>query len=452
MKTKKRRMEFISFYDHTGLEKHFAKMARKGWLIEGISNLYWTYRKIEPQDLHFCVTYYPKASDFDPEPTEGQQRLLDFCAHTGWKLCCTWFQMQVFYNEQENPVPLETDPVLEIETLHKACKKNFLPSHFILAALGLLLGGNFLGTLSVVPITVLSQSSRILTGIAWLCMVAISGVELFTYFLWHRKAVKMARDGIFVDTVSTTKYQMGIMVVLMIAVVWWLTNLFAADDPMLFWVAVLMLTYTVGLMLLVNGIKKGLKKAKASRGTNKALTIIACFVLSFAMTGIVTGVVLSAVNAGLLEPNPKTEEIPLSLSDLMEIKEEEYEVGTEFQQTVFLGHRTVHHRPDYSLKFSGAVPDLLYTVTTVKVPVFYEWCKDQYLEGRLMGAAASKDVGYDLTEATPWGAEEAYRQLDKYGNPKTSFLLFYEKTIVLIHFDWEPTRSQMAIVAEKLGS
>ena len=37
MKTKKRRMEFISFYNHTGLEKHFAKMAKKGWLIESMT-------------------------------------------------------------------------------------------------------------------------------------------------------------------------------------------------------------------------------------------------------------------------------------------------------------------------------------------------------------------------------------------------------------------------------
>jgi len=51
MKTKKRRLEALSFYDHTGIEKHLADMARKGWMIEQISNYYWTYRKIEPQEL-----------------------------------------------------------------------------------------------------------------------------------------------------------------------------------------------------------------------------------------------------------------------------------------------------------------------------------------------------------------------------------------------------------------
>ena len=107
MKTKKRRLEFFSFYNHTGIEQHLVEMAQKGWMIESISNFYWTYRKIEPKNIHFSVSYYPRASDFDPGPTEEQQTFHDFCAHTGWQLACTWFQMQVFYNEKESPIPLD---------------------------------------------------------------------------------------------------------------------------------------------------------------------------------------------------------------------------------------------------------------------------------------------------------------------------------------------------------
>ena len=196
MKTKKRRMEYISFYNHTGLEEHFTKMAKKGWLIESISNFYWTYRKIEPKDLHFCVTYYPRASDFDPGPTEEQQTFHDFCAHTGWQLTCTWHQMQVFYNEKENPIPLETDPVLEVETLHKACKKNFLPSYFLLLALGLLMGGYFVARIFADPIGLLSDPSHLMTGTAYVCMAIISITELLSYFLWYTKAKRAAQNGI----------------------------------------------------------------------------------------------------------------------------------------------------------------------------------------------------------------------------------------------------------------
>ena len=39
MKTKKRRVEYFSFYNHTGIEEHLTRMAKKGWLLESISNL-----------------------------------------------------------------------------------------------------------------------------------------------------------------------------------------------------------------------------------------------------------------------------------------------------------------------------------------------------------------------------------------------------------------------------
>ena len=42
MKETKRRMELYSFYDRTGMEKHLAKMAEKGWLLEKIGQFFWT--------------------------------------------------------------------------------------------------------------------------------------------------------------------------------------------------------------------------------------------------------------------------------------------------------------------------------------------------------------------------------------------------------------------------
>ena len=59
MKGKKRKLELLSFYDHTGIERHLADMAQKGWMIERMSNYFWTYRKIQPQKLIFTVSYFP---------------------------------------------------------------------------------------------------------------------------------------------------------------------------------------------------------------------------------------------------------------------------------------------------------------------------------------------------------------------------------------------------------
>ena len=138
-------------------------------------------------------------------------------------------------------------------------------------------------------------------------MFAISSVELVTYFAWHRKAKKAAEDGIFVDTPSTIKFQESILVILLIGAVYCLANLFAADDPLYIWVAIVMMAGMFTIMFLVNGIKQWLKKAKASRGMNKFLTLLACFLLPTILTSIVI-----------------MDNIPLSVSDMMDVNEEFY--------------------------------------------------------------------------------------------------------------------------------
>ena len=137
MKDLKRRMELYSLYDRSGMEEHLAQMAEQGWLLEKIGAYLWTYRRIEPKRLTFSVCYFPKASQFDPAPSEEQETFYDFCAHTGWVLAAANAQLQVFYNERPHPVPIETDPVAEVEAFRKDMKKRFLPLCAILLGLGL---------------------------------------------------------------------------------------------------------------------------------------------------------------------------------------------------------------------------------------------------------------------------------------------------------------------------
>lgn len=455
MKTKKRRIEYFSFYNHTGIEQHFSEMAKKGWLIESISNLYWTYRKIEPKDIHFCVSYYPRASDFDPEPTEEQQTFHDFCAHTGWQLACTWFQMQVFYNEKESPIPLDTDPIMEVDTLHRACKKNFLPSYCLLFALGLLLGGYFVARIYFDPIGLLSNSSQLISGLAILCLFAISLVELVTYFTWHRKAKRAAQDGIFVDTPSTIKFQHFIILILLFGTIYWFANLFAADDPLLLWVAVIMFVYIFGVIFIVNSIKQGLKKAKVSRGLNIALTLAACFILPTIMTAIIVHPGIAAIRNNWIHRDPYDDSVsPLSITDFYEVDEEKYIITNRNNETFLVGQRVVDMFGDWNVEGFHELPDLRYKITTVKVPFLYDWCAEQVFRDQdesNNGIPEGHRSIYKEVEAAPWGAKAAYRLYHEEGWWQNTYLLYYEDRIIEIRFDWEPTTDDMAIVNQKLN-
>ena len=157
MRQTKRTFVMFSFYDRTGIREYLERQAAQGWMLEKTSALGWVFRRIEPQRVHFAVTYFPQASVFDPEPSEEQQLFRDFCAHTGWRLVAANAQMQIFCNEGADPVPIETDAVLEVETIHKAMKKFFLPNYLLMLLTDMLVLALWVWRLGQDPIGVLSR-------------------------------------------------------------------------------------------------------------------------------------------------------------------------------------------------------------------------------------------------------------------------------------------------------
>lgn len=82
MRKGKRELALYYFFDHTWLEKHFEEMARRGWGLERMG-VCWHYQKIQPQDLHYAVAYFPDGNYYKP-PSEGEKTFEEYCAAAGW--------------------------------------------------------------------------------------------------------------------------------------------------------------------------------------------------------------------------------------------------------------------------------------------------------------------------------------------------------------------------------
>ena len=117
----------LAVYDHTGIKEYLERQAMEGWMLEKLTEIFMIFRRIEPKKLQFTVSYFAKASVFDPKPTQEQLRFQEFCEHTGWKHIASKGELQVFCNEDEAAIPIETDPRIEVESIHKTMKKLFLP-------------------------------------------------------------------------------------------------------------------------------------------------------------------------------------------------------------------------------------------------------------------------------------------------------------------------------------
>lgn len=445
MRDTKRRMEFFSFYDHTGIETHLERMAEWGWLLDKIGNFTWHYRRIEPKKLTFCVSYFPRASLFDPQPSQEQETFYDFCQHTGWKLAAASAQMQVFYNERPNPVPIDTDPAMEVEAIHQAAKKSWLISQIVLLAVGVLNFGQFLFHLLHDPITTLSSPLHLFALVSWPILILLIGTDFTTYFRWRHRALKAAEQGEFLATKSHPILQKTALAVVLAGLAWCLSYLRGG----MLTVMVMTLVCTFGIVLLVVQLRELLKRWKVSKGANRVVTFGACVVLPIIMVVLVTDLVLSA--GGRMGEDDR--EPPLGMSELLGTGPDDgmYGQSMTVTQSPLAAVTYVHQSYEPWGEGSKGYVWMSYTVTQVKAAALYNICKDHLLgENDTRGAGQLPVKYFTPIDPAPWDAAEAYRFVMD-GEALDLYLLCYEGRIVKLDLDWPPAAEQMAAVGEKLG-
>ena len=135
---KKQEINLYSYYDHAGIVRHLEDMARQGWQLEKAGSVFWTYRRCKPAELRYAVVYFSKASQFDPEPPAEQREFWELCKATGWELVTNRYQMQIFRNPAPDAIPIETDPVVQVENVRAAMKKGSVRGDWWLLACSLL--------------------------------------------------------------------------------------------------------------------------------------------------------------------------------------------------------------------------------------------------------------------------------------------------------------------------
>lgn len=442
MKDTKKKIEIFTFYDKTGIEKYLEKMASEGWLLEKMSAFRWTYRRIEPKKLHFSVSYYATITDFEPEPTEEQQAFNDFCEHSGWKLAASTMQMQVFYNENKNPVPIETDPVLEVENIHRSVKKTVLVSYFLMMFLGFVMGASFISTMLGDPIYLLASATKLFTGVWCVIAFAYALTELITYFVWRKKAKALAEQGVFLETRGHRKLGFAVVVFMLASVVLYIVAL--SNSGFQFYMTAYLLIFLAGFPL-VNGVKSFLKKKKVKAGMNKALTFSASFTLAFVLVGALTAVTVWGIKNGTFEGNPK--EPPITIGELLDVDDSDYIKTHENDGSMLLRqYRSSQHPNTYEHS-----PTMSYTITEVKMPFLYAFVVDKLYHHYDEWKGWDSTYEYVEVDAEEWGANSAW-QLYEDGKPTDTFLVCYNRHVLQIGVDWELTAEQKQLICEKVNS
>lgn len=397
MKDTKRRLEFFSFYDHTGIEAHLARMAQRGWLLDKVGNFFWHYRRAEPKTLTFSVRYFPQASAFDPGPSEDQETFYDLCEHTGWTLAAASGQLQVFYNERENPVPIDTDPALEVDAIHRSAKKGFLPSQLLLAAVAVLNAIMFLFRLHDDPIQTLSAPTSLFLAVCWPALLLVIGTDVGSYFLWRRRALGAAPQGEFLATRSHPLLQKALLAVVLVMFAWGMSQ----TGGVALASAAALLAGTAAIVLAVGGIRDALKQKRTPAKVTRSITLASCVVLTLLMVAAVTFFLLRGIVNGGGRTAP--DELPLTLDDLAAGG---YDSADSLRQSEspLLAWVEVRQSPWRHEDMVNGAPELDYTVTVVRMPALYNVCKNHLLYRYDNRGTGRHPVKYfEPIDPAPWG-------------------------------------------------
>ena len=468
MKKTKRQLNLYTFMDFPAMERHLEKMAARGWMIDKAESAIWRYRRIEPRKLHFTVTFFPKASAYDPGPSEAQRTMWDFAEQSGWKLAAQAAQWQFFYNEEDDPVPMETDAAVQVENIRRTARRGMIPQHGILMVLAVLQLLLQFSQFRRNPLDFLTGSSGMMAVVCWLTVIFLGAWEMGTYFRWRRQAVALAEsEGIFLTpSVSTRWVSVAALGVLFVTLGLWLASLLKAA---MLRAAVFGGLYAAVVFVIVRLLMKGMKKLGVSAKTNLIVTLVGSFVLAMALIGVLVWGVLE--NPGKLlyddgaagtylyqgeEREYYEDELPLRVEDLVSVEYNEYSSRWRGEVGWLLEQWNGHQWPRLGAPGYSTLPKLDYTVTEVKLPLLYSACKGWLLaEQDELGDAripeGFKNV-YEPVDAAPWGAKEVYRLCNQGTGPMDWYLLCYPGRIVEITFyDLSLTEEDMAVVGRQLG-
>ena len=423
MKKFKRTVPMYSFYDRTGIQNYLETQAAKGWMLDKAGTVCWRFRRCAPRKLKFSVVYFPEADLYDPAPGEGEQTFREYCEHSGWHFVGSQAQMQIFYSEWENPVPIDTDPVIEVENIHKSMKKSLLPGYWALMVSSIIWIVNVFVQWNNDPLRYLSANLTLYLTVFWPSMFLLCTGRIIAYHVWFRKAKHAAENGEFLDSRGFQKIEMVWAIFAVVGMIGCL--LFGRSEVTSF--AFIFGVIVGALLLLVEYItRQRMKKKGYDAAESKVRTIVVTLVATLILSIVVSSAVFNVME---WVDDDRHRELYIELSDLMDV---EYStLYLEDTESILLRRQRITH---YTKE--RPITELQYQVLHVKADFLYDQCREWVLSDDL----------FELVpiDSAPWGAVEAY---EAWRNDQLKgYELCYEDCIVCIWPDWEMTAEQMAAI------
>lgn len=449
MKMTKRFYPRFAQYDRVGIAEYLEKKAQEGWKLCRVRTFGWEFHRITPQKIHYAVSYFQNLSEWDLFSTPELRTYREFCAHSGWDFVTSVGKMQIFCCDAENPVPIDTDPLLEVECIHEGERKRVIKDW--LTRIGFAVSWVLLIWLRVSNDAVIALSDRWTVCIALMipCETILETVRFCEYYFWYWRARAIAQaEGKYVP-MKGFQIASNIITVTLIALFLFTLSAWFLEDWKIATVTIVLVVIGTASVIAV---LFWMRKKYYSQKTAMIAGIVVLFIVFGGIGGILTDI--------LHETNYESEEValpgnrlsqyeelpPLTMADIYGADLDDDFPLTSLNDSLLVGY--------YDFRAYHQDMRLSYDVVEVHFSPLYEVCLNRYLSSEGISVSESGAVEterYYLVDETPWGADVAYRYGVDDGNCRYLWLLCYNDRIVEILLSVEPTAEQMALIGEILG-
>ncbi len=458
-KTVKRFMNF-QFNHYTDLQQQLEKYAKEGLFLEKHGTFFWKFRRGEPKNTAYTVTYFPEGSMFNPHPTENQLTYYEYAQQSGWEFVTEINQMQIFCSDKPNPTPFDTDHGAKLANIKKCMRKSFLPSTIAIIVVFLLNIIIQITSLERTPIEFLSSYTR-LFPLAVIVPVTIQHIcILIGYISWCVKSTRsVMQGGKCIE--KTHKLQRTVKVILMIytlsVLLAFIIGMVSGGDS---FIMLLGMAQTPLLILIFGGAIRLMRRAKASATANRVVAYTLLIAVSFGYMFLVGLFIVSNLGENqdaeeyrLVEHQLTdtvsqeyrlySHDIPLTCQDIYGQDDYEfYSYEAHSTQTVFMSYENYSQS---GLPAKDSPPKVSYDITRPKSKLMYDIATHDVLTPNYWFDGTMAEI-----DPQPFYATKAYKLLNIDGDHFGDYTLFYEDKIVELYLEEVPTQKQMQIIGEIL--
>lgn len=386
------RLMLFREYETAAFAEYLEEMAGKGWYLKKIySNSVLCFERGEPRRLTFSVAVLPDSSGFDSPYREEAVQFREFCQEAGWKLQYGGTLWQVFYSEKVNPLPLETDPLLQLTT-QEGNSLSLGKWAAVLALSGLFL----LSELSALkdPGRYLASHLTLRSMIVHLVLAVIFPSGMLYIWFWYKRARRCLEQGrpVPVPTLQRVKLRNGLWslaAIVLIISIFWSSGISALTAVICLGASILAVLIAVAVLTWVQEHGSGDRREAA---TGYA---VGSFIIIFLMFTLVTGVMerfLPDGGGGEPEAYLRKEPFPVTFEELgYEVTEEWHRESEETFLAFYQTETGVRQDED------GQESHLTMTYYKSPVPAIIAGSKRRYPidRGNVWEVTKSKHVGED---------------------------------------------------------